>query len=141
MNAAITGVTLGQPTPLASSRPLAGDSPAMREVFRLIARVGPTEASVLLTGESGSGKELAAKAIHERSSRRDGAFISWQIELTLCHRRPPRRHHRAGSAHAGGRHRFRDLVRAHGRAERDRPYHPLRCDGLHRPDCRGSAGL
>jgi DNA-binding NtrC family response regulator len=76
MNAAITGVTLGQPTPLASSRPLAGDSPAMREVFRLIARVGPTEASVLLTGESGSGKELAAKAIHERSSRRDGAFIA-----------------------------------------------------------------
>ena len=33
----------------------------MQEVFRLIERVGPTEASVLLTGESGSGKELAAQ--------------------------------------------------------------------------------
>jgi two-component system response regulator HydG len=76
MNAAITGVTLDQPTPLGSSSPLAGDSPAMQEVFRLIERVGPTEASVLLTGESGSGKELAAKAIHERSSRRNGPFIA-----------------------------------------------------------------
>src|SRR5580700_3093260 len=76
MNAAVNGVTLDQPTPLGSSSPLAGDSPAMQEVFRLIERVGPTEASVLLTGESGSGKELAAKAIHERSSRRNGPFIA-----------------------------------------------------------------
>jgi two-component system response regulator HydG len=48
----------------------------MQEVFRLIERVGPTEASVLLTGESGSGKELAAQSIHDRSARRDGAFIA-----------------------------------------------------------------
>ena len=48
----------------------------MQEVFRLIERVGPTEASVLLTGESGSGKELAAKAIHDRSARRNGPFIA-----------------------------------------------------------------
>jgi DNA-binding NtrC family response regulator len=48
----------------------------MQEVFRLIERVGPTEASVLLTGESGSGKELAAKSIHECSPRRDGPFIA-----------------------------------------------------------------
>jgi DNA-binding NtrC family response regulator len=48
----------------------------MQEVFRLIERVGPTEASVLLTGESGSGKELAAAAIHERSSRRNRPFIA-----------------------------------------------------------------
>jgi DNA-binding NtrC family response regulator len=47
----------------------------MQEVFRLIERVGPTEAGVLLTGESGSGKELAARSIHERSQRRDGPFI------------------------------------------------------------------
>jgi DNA-binding NtrC family response regulator len=53
-----------------------GDSAAMQEVFRLIERVGPTEASVLLTGESGSGKELAAQSIHDRSSRRGGPFIA-----------------------------------------------------------------
>src|ERR1700685_4606719 len=75
MNAAITGVTSEQPT-LGSSTPLAGDSPAMQEVFRLIERVGPTEASVLLTGESGSGKELAARSIHDCSARRAGPFIA-----------------------------------------------------------------
>jgi DNA-binding NtrC family response regulator len=56
--------------------PLLGDSPAMHEVFRLIEKVGPTEASVLLTGDSGSGKELAARSIHARSARRDGPFIA-----------------------------------------------------------------
>lgn len=55
---------------------LVGASPAMHEVFRLIARVAPTEAGVLLTGESGSGKELAAKAIHEGSMRHEGPFVA-----------------------------------------------------------------
>jgi DNA-binding NtrC family response regulator len=55
---------------------LLGNSDAMREVFRLIERVGPTEASVLLTGESGSGKELAAQMIHECSARRGKPFIA-----------------------------------------------------------------
>jgi DNA-binding NtrC family response regulator len=53
-----------------------GSSAAMQEVFRLIERVGPTEASVLLTGESGSGKERAAQLIHECSPRRDKPFIA-----------------------------------------------------------------
>jgi len=53
-----------------------GSSAAMQEVFRLIERVGPTEASVLLTGESGSGKERAAQLIHEGSARRDKPFIA-----------------------------------------------------------------
>jgi DNA-binding NtrC family response regulator len=48
----------------------------MQEVFRLIERVGPTDASVFLTGESGSGKELAARSIHACSARRDGPFIA-----------------------------------------------------------------
>jgi len=48
----------------------------MQEVFRLIERVGPTEAGVLLTGESGSGKELAARSIHQCSLRRGGPFIA-----------------------------------------------------------------
>src|ERR1700685_4411971 len=62
--------------PLAAASPLLGDSEAMQEVFRLIERVGPTEASVLLTGESGSGKELAAQSIHDRSARRGGPFLA-----------------------------------------------------------------
>src|SRR5450631_2195979 len=65
-----------QPAPLTPVGSLLGASPAMQEVFRLIERVGPTDASVLLTGESGSGKELAAQSIHECSSRRDGPFIA-----------------------------------------------------------------
>jgi two-component system response regulator HydG len=55
---------------------LLGNSVAMQEVFRLIERVGPTEAGVLLTGESGSGKDLAAQMIHECSARRGKPFIA-----------------------------------------------------------------
>jgi DNA-binding NtrC family response regulator len=55
---------------------LLGNSVAMQEVFRLIERVGPTEAGVLLTGESGSGKELAAQMIHDCSARRGKPFIA-----------------------------------------------------------------
>ncbi len=73
MNAAITSFP---ERPSAVSSTLWGGSPAMQEVFRLIDRVGPTEASVLLTGESGSGKELAAKSIHDRSLRHRGPFIA-----------------------------------------------------------------
>jgi DNA-binding NtrC family response regulator len=62
--------------PFAAPSPLLGDSEAIQEVFRLIERVGPTEASVLLTGESGSGKELAAQSIHDRSARRGGPFLA-----------------------------------------------------------------
>jgi two-component system nitrogen regulation response regulator NtrX len=66
------------PIPMAAmeSQSLLGSSAAMQEVIRLIERVGPTEASVLLTGESGSGKELAAQMIHERSARRGKPFIA-----------------------------------------------------------------
>src|SRR5882762_1933372 len=62
--------------PFAAPSALLGESEAMQEVFRLIERVGPTDASVLLTGESGSGKELAAQSIHDRSARRGGPFIA-----------------------------------------------------------------
>jgi len=64
------------PAPVSAAGILLGASPAMQEVFRLIERVGPTEGSVLLTGESGSGKELAARFIHERSARSDGPFVA-----------------------------------------------------------------
>jgi DNA-binding NtrC family response regulator len=64
------------PVPMTAMESMVGNSVAIQEVFRLIERVGPTEASVLLTGESGSGKELAAQMIHECSPRRGKPFIA-----------------------------------------------------------------
>ncbi len=54
---------------------LTGNSPAIREVRELIARVAPTEATVLIQGESGVGKEVAARMIHRLSSRASGPFV------------------------------------------------------------------
>jgi len=53
---------------------IVGRSPKMLEVYRAIARVAPTTASVLITGASGTGKELVARAIHEHSPRRQKPF-------------------------------------------------------------------
>ncbi|MDX2056372.1 MAG: sigma-54 dependent transcriptional regulator [Gemmatimonadales bacterium] len=55
--------------------PMVGSSEALRTVRELIARVGPTDARVLITGENGTGKELVARAIHESSPRRERAFV------------------------------------------------------------------
>ncbi len=52
-----------------------GDSPAISEVIKLIQKVAPTDATVLLTGETGVGKELAARAVHAQSYRRDKPFV------------------------------------------------------------------
>ncbi len=52
-----------------------GGSEPLRVTRELIARVGPTNARVLITGENGSGKELVARALHAASPRRDKAFI------------------------------------------------------------------
>jgi two-component system response regulator HydG len=77
MNSVSYGLSERSAAPVASALgPLLGNSAAMQEVFRLIERVGPTEASVLLTGESGSGKEVAAQMIHECSARRGKPFIA-----------------------------------------------------------------
>jgi two-component system nitrogen regulation response regulator NtrX len=54
---------------------MVGDSPGIERVRDLIARVGPTDSRVLITGESGVGKELVASAIHGASARRDRAFV------------------------------------------------------------------
>ncbi len=54
---------------------LIGQSPVMKKLFSVIERVAPTEASVLITGATGTGKELAARAIHDLSPRRDAAFV------------------------------------------------------------------
>ena len=60
---------------LGISGEMIGDSPVMRDVRALIARVGPTDARVLITGESGTGKELVAAALHIASPRRDRPFV------------------------------------------------------------------
>jgi two-component system, NtrC family, nitrogen regulation response regulator NtrX len=52
-----------------------GTAEPMRELMRMVAKVGRTKARVLITGESGTGKELVARAIHEASDRHDHAFV------------------------------------------------------------------
>jgi two-component system nitrogen regulation response regulator NtrX len=54
---------------------MVGESRGLREVLEIINKVGPTPARVLITGENGTGKELVARAIHERSPRRSRPFI------------------------------------------------------------------
>jgi two-component system nitrogen regulation response regulator NtrX len=54
---------------------MVGSSPALEAVRALIAKVGPTSARVLITGENGTGKELVARALHDESPRRARAFV------------------------------------------------------------------
>lgn len=56
--------------------PLVGRSPAMQEVYRMIARLLRNDLSVLILGESGTGKELVAEAIHNLGHRKSGPFIA-----------------------------------------------------------------
>ncbi len=53
-----------------------GESPAMQEVFKLIAKAGPSDKAILIQGESGTGKELVARSLHEHSSRAGKPLIS-----------------------------------------------------------------
>ena len=53
-----------------------GESPEMQEVFKLIAKAGPSDKAILIQGESGTGKELVARALHEHSSRASRPLIS-----------------------------------------------------------------
>jgi two-component system, NtrC family, nitrogen regulation response regulator GlnG len=65
--------------PAASDAPvpeILGQAPAMQEVFRAIGRLAQSHATVLITGESGSGKELVARALHRHSPRASGPFIA-----------------------------------------------------------------
>jgi two-component system, NtrC family, response regulator GlrR len=55
--------------------PLIGRSPLMRELFSVVARVAATESTVLIQGETGTGKELVASAIHQASARASAPFV------------------------------------------------------------------
>lgn len=69
-----------EPLPIAQSKSgaqgMIGRSPPFKAVLELIARVGPSQASVLLLGESGTGKELAARAVHQASHRAARALVA-----------------------------------------------------------------
>jgi two-component system nitrogen regulation response regulator GlnG len=56
--------------------PLIGRSPAMQEIYRVLARLMQTDLSVMVSGESGTGKELVAKALHDYGKRRQGPFVA-----------------------------------------------------------------
>ena len=79
---------------------LIGSSAAMQQVYRTIRRVARSSASVLLLGETGTGKELVATALHRLSSRRGGPFVrvncgrsakaSWKANCSdMCAARSP----------------------------------------------------
>ena len=63
------------PGSISRTATLIGESPVMKKLFSVIERVAPTDASVLITGATGTGKELAARAIHDLSPRRNNAFV------------------------------------------------------------------
>src|ERR1700709_439310 len=56
--------------------PLIGRSPAMQEIYRVIARLTQTALTVMIMGESGTGKELVARALHDYGKRRHGNFVA-----------------------------------------------------------------
>jgi two-component system, NtrC family, nitrogen regulation response regulator GlnG len=58
------------------SMPLVGRSPAMQEIYRVLARLMQTDLTVMITGESGTGKELVARALHDYGRRRRGPFVA-----------------------------------------------------------------
>jgi two-component system, NtrC family, nitrogen regulation response regulator GlnG len=81
---AIVGRALSRPRDAATPNgpvegediPLVGRSPAMQEIYRALARLMPTDLTVMITGESGTGKELVARALHDYGKRRNGPFVA-----------------------------------------------------------------
>ncbi|MCC6889932.1 MAG: nitrogen regulation protein NR(I) [Hyphomicrobiales bacterium] len=82
---AIVGRALSEPKQRANtmarpeefdSIPLVGRSPAMQEIYRVLARLMQTDLTVMISGESGTGKELVARALHDYGKRRNGPFVA-----------------------------------------------------------------
>src|SRR3546814_13489394 len=67
--------------------PLIGRSPAMQEIYRVLARPMNTDLTVMIVGESGTGTELVARALHEYGRRRTRPFVP--VTLPAHHRAPP----------------------------------------------------
>ena len=61
---------------MAAAPEMLGQAPAMQDVFRAIGRLSQSNVTVLITGESGSGKELVARALHKHSPRTNGPFVA-----------------------------------------------------------------
>ncbi|GAA4330044.1 nitrogen regulation protein NR(I) [Variovorax defluvii] len=61
---------------MAAAPEMLGQAPAMQDVFRAIGRLSQSNVTVLITGESGSGKELVARALHKHSPRSNGPFVA-----------------------------------------------------------------
>jgi two-component system nitrogen regulation response regulator GlnG len=70
------GPVLSHQPPENDEIPLVGRSPAMQEIYRALARLMPTDLTVMITGESGTGKELVARALHDYGKRRQGPFVA-----------------------------------------------------------------
>ena len=65
-----------QPDSAEERLPIIGRSPAMQEIYRVIARLTQTDLTVMIMGESGTGKELVARALHDYGRRRHGPFVA-----------------------------------------------------------------
>lgn len=80
----IVGRALEEPKPrkpveiddVSEGMPLVGRSPAMQEIYRVLARLMQTDLTVMINGESGTGKELVARALHDYGKRRNGPFVA-----------------------------------------------------------------
>ncbi len=70
------GKRSAQPEELEDTLPLIGRSSAMQEVYRTLARLMPTDLTVMINGESGTGKELVARALHDYGKRKLGPFVA-----------------------------------------------------------------
>ena len=73
------GVESGIETEVEPSQEIIGEAPAMQEVLRAIGRLSQSNISVLINGDSGTGKELVARALHQHSPRRDMPFIPLNV--------------------------------------------------------------
>ena len=66
-----------EPAPApAETMPIVGRSPAMQDLFRVLARLMQTDLTVMISGESGTGKELVARALHDYGKRKSGPFVA-----------------------------------------------------------------